>query len=86
MTPLSILSWLAFSKVGRIVLISLASLIGYLGFSQYYKYEGRKQVYEKIEVDTKKARETREKIDNSTSSRTDSDIDRWLRGRAEAGE
>lgn len=85
MTPLSILSWLAFTKVGRIVLVSISALIAWFSFSQYYKYEGRKQVYEKIEVDTKKAKENREKIDNTTSSRPDSDLDSWLRKRSVDG-
>lgn len=86
MTPLSILSWLAFTKVGRIVLIIVGALIGFVGFSQYYKYEGRKQVYERIEVDTRKAKENRNEIDNDTNTRSDDALDRWLRERAVDGE
>lgn len=86
MTPLSILSWLAFTKVGRIVLMVIASIIGFVGFSQYYKYEGRKQVYEQVQRDTKKAKENREKIDNDTSTRSGDALDRWLRERAVDGE
>lgn len=81
MTPLSILSWLAFSKFGRIVLIVISSLVGYLGFSQYYKHEGRKQVYEKIEKETRKAKDNRNEIENRTNSTSDDALDKWLRNR-----
>lgn len=81
MSFFSVLSWLTYTKLGRILLLSIAGLIGYLGFSQYYKHEGRKQVYERIERDTVKAKENRDEINERTRTTPDSDLDKWLRDR-----
>lgn len=78
--------WFLSTKWGRAIALVTLGLLGYVTFSQYYQYEGRKQVYEKIEKDTRKAKENRNEIETRTNSTGDSDIDKWLRERAISSE
>lgn len=78
---LQIFWWMVKSQVGRVVALTIVGLIGWFGVAQYYKYQGRAQVYEKIEKDSKKAEKSREKINRKSDSIRDDRLDRWLRDR-----